>query len=147
MRRGELLSLTWGDVDFETRKVWVRSRKQSRSDEFASRDIDMHANLVHVLMAHRKLHPKGQLVFPGPDGGQLKVNVLHRYFKALILATEFDGIGFHCLRHTFASNLARQGVDDRLIDHYMGHQTVEMRRRYQHLFPDKKAAGIHQLTY
>ena len=147
MRRGELISLEWGDVDFKRRKIWVRSRKQSRSDEFAGRDIDMHAKILNILATHRKRHPKGRFVFPGPDGNALKPDVLHRSFKTLIKGSDFDGIGFHCLRHTFASNLASQGVDDRLIDHYMGHQTVEMRHRYQHLFPDKKAAGIHKLTY
>jgi site-specific recombinase XerD len=39
-------------------------------------------------------------------------------------------MGFHLPRHPFSSNLARAGVDDRVIDHFMGHQTEEMRRRY-----------------
>jgi site-specific recombinase XerD len=38
-------------------------------------------------------------------------------------------MGFHALRHSFSSNLTRAGVDDRIIDHFMGHQTEEMRRR------------------
>ena len=56
-----------------------------------------------------------------------------------------DKIHFHTLRHSFASNLAREGIDDRIIDHFMGHQTEEMRRRYQHLFPDKKESAITAL--
>lgn len=147
MRRGEVVSLEWRDVDFKSRKIWVRSRKQSRSAEFAGRDIDIHGNLLGILAAHREKHPKGRFVFSDLDGNPLKAAVLHRAFKALVDGTEFDGIGLHCLRHTFASSLAAQGVDDRLIDHYMGHQTVEMRRRYQHLFPNKKAEGIHRLSY
>lgn len=39
------------------------------------------------------------------------------------------------------SNLARAGVDDRIIDHSMGHQTEEMRRRYQHLFHENACPG------
>jgi integrase len=37
--------------------------------------------------------------------------------------------GFHVFRHSFASNLAAAGVDQRIIDEWMGHQTEEMRRR------------------
>ena len=32
-------------------------------------------------------------------------------------------LGWHVLRHSFASNCAAKGVDQRLIDEWMGHQT------------------------
>jgi len=44
-------------------------------------------------------------------------------------------------------NLARAGVDDRIIDHFMGHQTEEIRKRYQHLFPEEKRKALSQLRY
>ncbi|MBV8129930.1 MAG: tyrosine-type recombinase/integrase [Planctomycetaceae bacterium] len=47
--------------------------------------------------------------------------------------------GFHAFRHSFASILASKGVDQRIIDRYMGHQTEEMRKCYQHLFPSNAA--------
>ena len=147
MRRGEVAALEWSDVDFKVGKLWVRSRKQSRTQEFSGRDIDMHEKLAKVLRRQKRRNPKGRYVFPGDDGKALSPAALHRAFKALIKGTDFDGIGLHCLRHSFASNLAAQGIDDRLIDHYMGHQTEEMRRRYQHLFPEKKSEGIHRLPY
>lgn len=46
-----------------------------------------------------------------------------------------------------SSNLARTGVDDRIIDHFMGHQTEEVRRRYQHLFPEEKGKVLSRLKY
>ena len=51
-------------------------------------------------------------------------------------------IGFHSYRHSFASNLAAAGVDQRLIDEFMGHTTEAMRKRYQHLFPSAKRSAI-----
>ena len=48
---------------------------------------------------------------------------------------------------SFASNLAVQGVDQRFIDKWMGHQTEEMRRRYQHLFPRKPSESIRRLSF
>ena len=147
MRRREVVALEWGDVDFKRSKIWVRSRKQSNTREFSDRDIDMHEKLARVLTHRHERAQGGRYVFQGRNGGLLARDVLHRAFKALILGTDFDGIGLHCLRHSFASNLASQGVDDRLIDHYMGHQTPEMRRRYQHLFPEKKNEGIRRLPY
>ena len=50
--------------------------------------------------------------------------------------------GFHTFRHSFASNLAAKGIDQRVIDEWMGHQTEEMRKRYRHLFPDQQRKAI-----
>jgi integrase len=50
--------------------------------------------------------------------------------------------GFHVFRHSFASNLAAAGVDQRMIDEWMGHQTEAMRKRYRHLLPDQRRKAI-----
>ena len=54
--------------------------------------------------------------------------------------------GFHVLRYSFASNLASKGVDQRIIDLWMGHQTEEMRLRYRHLLPTMRRSAIELLT-
>jgi len=46
--------------------------------------------------------------------------------------------GWHLLRHSFCSNCALKGLDQRIIDSWMGHQTEDMRRRYRHLFPNQQ---------
>lgn len=52
--------------------------------------------------------------------------------------------GWHTLRHSFASICASRGIDQRLIDAWMGHQTLEQQRRYQHLFPQKQQDAIRE---
>ena len=51
-------------------------------------------------------------------------------------------MGWHALRHSFASNCAAAGLDQRVINEWMGHQTEEMVRRYRHLFPDQARKAI-----
>lgn len=50
--------------------------------------------------------------------------------------------GWHVFRHSFASNCARKGLDQRVIDEFMGHTTEDMRRRYRHLFPEHKKQAL-----
>ena len=50
--------------------------------------------------------------------------------------------GYHAFRHSFASNLAAAGIDQRVIDELMGHTTIEMQKRYRHLFPDQRRAAV-----
>lgn len=66
-------------------------------------------------------------------------------FRRLIQGTEFDGVGYHVFRHSLASNLAARGVEQHYIDSVLGHQTEAMRRRYQHLFPDKIARALRAI--
>lgn len=50
--------------------------------------------------------------------------------------------GLHCLRHSFISACASKGLDQRIIDEWVGHQTDEQRRRYRHLYPSVQAEAI-----
>jgi hypothetical protein len=44
--------------------------------------------------------------------------------------------------HSFISNCAAKGVDQRLIDHWVGHTIEEMCMRYRHLVPDVSKAAL-----
>lgn len=55
-------------------------------------------------------------------------------------------VGFHTYRHSFASNLAARGVDQRIVDEFMGHQTEAMRKRYRHLFPKDRRTAIESFS-
>ena len=50
-------------------------------------------------------------------------------------------IGFHSYRHSFASNLAAAGVDQRIIDEFMGHQTEAMRKTVSAFVSEEPAVG------
>lgn len=67
----------------------------------------------------------------------------HDHFKRTLSNSRWKVIrGFHTLRHSFISCLAAAGVDQRIIDEFVGHSTEEQRRRYRHLIPDVKHQAI-----
>ncbi|MEZ6054844.1 MAG: hypothetical protein R3C02_26320 [Planctomycetaceae bacterium] len=49
------------------------------------------------------------------------------------------------MRHSFASNAVAAGVEQGMIDTWMGHQTEEMRNRYRHLFPKQQQSAIDRI--
>jgi len=146
MRRGELLKLSWTDIDLRRGLLWVQSRKQSRENEFKGREITIHSTLLSILKELRR-GSRGPYLLPGREDEPVSAHKAYHDLKKLTRGTEFEGIGFHTLRHTFSSNLASAGVDDRTIDAFMGHETEEMRKRYQHLFPEKRRGAIEALPY
>jgi integrase len=50
--------------------------------------------------------------------------------------------GYHTLRHSFISACASKGVDQRLIQEWVGHLTAEVHKRYSHLYPSVQAEAI-----
>lgn len=155
MRRGEVLRLRWVDVDLDEGYVSARSRKQSRRKRETVRRIVLHPELKAELLAWREARPRGQFVVCEPDGtGPINNDRANRVFWQPMRGTpwcldngrDLFKVGFHTFRHSFASNLAAAGVDQRVIDEFMGHTTEAMRKRYRHLFPRAKASAIESFS-
>jgi integrase len=139
LRRGELLALTWPDVDFKQGVLRIVHTKNG-----ARREIPMTQTLRETLqtLPHR-LHADS--VFPGTTA-DLR-DILRRFQRALRLAG-IEGFVFHDLRHTFASHLVMAGVDLLTVKEFLGHKDLTMTLRYAHLAPDYKRAAIARLdTY
>ncbi len=156
MRRGEVLRLRWSDVEFDQESVIARSRKQSRQKSETARRIDLHPELKALLVAWRDRRPRGQFVVCEPDSDSpLDVQTANRRFCQPLRGTtwcldpkrRWYKIGFHTYRHSFASTLAARGVDQRIIDEWMGHQTEAMRKRYRHLFPRQRRSAMASFSF
>jgi integrase len=155
MRRGELLRLRWIDVEFDQDSLTARSRKQSRQQAETTRRIDLHPELKEVLLAWQRQRPKGQYVVGDAESLQpLTVRKANTLFRQPLRGTRWClsssrsrfVLGFHTYRHSFCSNLAAAGVDQRVIDSLGGHQTEAMRKRYRHLFPKQRRSAIESFS-
>ncbi len=155
MRRGEVIRLRWVDVDLDEGYVSARSRKQSRRKRETIRRITLHPELKAELLAWRATRTRGQCVICEPDGaGPISNDRANRVFWQPMRKTtwcldngrDLFKVGFHTYRHSFASNLAAAGVDQRVIDEFMGHTTEAMRKRYRHLFPSNKKSAIESFS-
>jgi integrase len=68
----------------------------------------------------------------------------HDHFKRTLAESKWSVLrGWHVFRHSFASNAAMKGIDQRVINSWLGHQTEEMVQRYRHLFPDQERHAIN----
>ena len=67
----------------------------------------------------------------------------HDHFRRALAGSPWAVLrGWHVFRHSFCSNCAAAGIDQRLIDAWVGHQTEEMRKRYRHSFPDQRREAV-----
>ena len=71
---------------------------------------------------------------------------LHNHFQRPLKGSKWEVLhGWHALRHSFCSNCAAAGVEQRLINDWVGHQTAAMVRLYRHLFPNKQRQAIQNV--
>lgn len=149
-RRSELVRSMIEDIDFRTKTIIIREKKKSRTKAMTYRRVDMSPLLCKVMQAWLKEHPGGRYTFCQRSGFRqitpLTVWQAQHHLQQTMKNSPWSFItGFHVFRHSFASNLAAAGIDQRIIDEFMGHQTEEMRRRYRHLFPAQRRAAIESV--
>ncbi len=132
LRRGELLGLKWGDVDFENRTISVK-RQVLRIDgkvvesplktKNSYRVISIGAEAVEVLKTQKVkvAEIESDYVFPSPNGTAISpdsvLNMLHRVLKRAGLPKR----RFHDLRHSFATIALQNGVDIKTVSGMLGH--------------------------
>ncbi len=138
-RRSEMLRSEVDDFDFENGIVRIREKKRDRSKELTFRHVPMSPLLVGTMKEWFAHHPGGQLAFCEKANVPVTVQMAAHHFVWAVEGSRWSKLrGWHIFRHSFISNCAAKGVDQRTIDAWSGHQTDEMRKRYTHLFPEQQ---------
>jgi integrase len=154
MRRGELLALQRGDIDWHGGQIHVRRALYKRrfvtpKSRKGLRAIDMAPTLAHTLQGHLlKVEDTPEaLVFAGKKGKPLDPdNMIKREFQPALGRAELRQIRFRDLRHTYASLLINNGENIKYISDQMGHASVQVTLdRYGHLFPSVRREAVLRL--
>ena len=154
-RRSELCRAEFGDVDLEGRTIRIREKKRAEG-RLTTRTVPISTSLVAALRDWLARHPGGNFLFCLPPGllrsGKARpaptpvtVNEAHDHLRRAVNASKWRDVRWHTLRHTFVSNCAASGIDQRMISEWVGHETPEQERRYRHLFPDIQQRAIEQV--
>lgn len=126
-RKGEILTLKWDDIDFESKLAYLRETKNGRPRTIVL--VDSVLNELHKLYDNK--NPSKPLVFASKTAFG-KIDIKKSWAKALTDA-EITNFRFHDLRHTFATKAANLGASNLELQHMMGHKTLQMLQRYTHM--------------
>ena len=141
MRRGEIFSLTWADVDLGAGVVTVRA-ESAKSGQ--TRRIPLNAEAASVITEWRKRQGTSKgFVFPGADGARL-TNIT-KSWNGVMKLSKIEGFNFHDLRHHFASRLVQAGVDLNTVRTLMGHSEISTTLIYAHLAPDNLRSAVEKV--
>lgn len=159
MRRGELLGLSWQDIDFtrqhltvsqnyvrEVTGEWILGEPKTAAGH---RVIPLAHDTLQVLQAHRREERQWfgkrqgkNPVFTRASGSRVDPNNLGRLFRRLVGESGVTRIRFHDLRHTAASLMIRQGIPAKVVSDRLGHANVAFTLSvYTHLYEDQRRSA------
>jgi integrase len=133
MRRGELLALTWRDVDLSRKAVTVREAKSGMG-----RVIPLTSAATEALRGAAELHGNSEAdaVFP------IAKETLHSSWRGLVKRAKITDLKFHDLRHEAISRLFEVGLTVPEVASISGHRTIGQLFRYAHAAQDNVRAKL-----
>jgi integrase len=160
LRRGELLGLSWRDVDLEKGTLLVRA-SLTRIEHGAElgepktkgsrRTIHLPRTLVSILKRHRAKQKANELraggdwkntgmVFTTFVGGPMTPNNLLRDLTRLAKKAGVPRIRVHDLRHTAATLMLKSGTPVKVVSETLGHASVRVTLDlYAHVLDEQRA--------
>ncbi|MFQ7079496.1 MAG: tyrosine-type recombinase/integrase [Christensenellaceae bacterium] len=153
LRIGELLALTWNDVDFEKGEINVSKScycgkhgrvVDSAKTEHSKRVIPMCEPIIKILRKMKKESDSECVI--SSNGKPITTRSYQRSFENMQKKLHIPHRGFHALRHTFATRALECGMDVKTLSEIMGHKnsTVTL-NRYAHSLTEHKKAMINKL--
>jgi integrase len=172
LRRGELIALTWTDINFKTQSITVNKsavfvanqaevkRPKSRA---GIRTIPIPDTIIDVLKQAKKM-TNSAMVCPSADGSMMTKTAFTKAWKSYMHFLNIsaggkdasrsrpkliviDNITPHMFRHTYATILYNADVDLKSAQRFLGHSDINVTlKTYTHLSEQKEQEAIASLN-
>jgi len=142
-RLSELCNLEWSDIDLKENTITIRNKRDFTTKTGKIRQIPINNKLVvHI----KTMDNKDGYIFSHSDNRRFSKDFGSRNFRRLVrLAGLPSYLNFHCLRHTFITNLIRQGVSIYLVKELAGHSDLKTTLGYTHIVTEDLRDAVNVL--
>ena len=148
LRRGEAAGLLWSNIDFKNKKIIIGNsliegekreliNRKSLKTKSSYRTLELIPEVEKFLLAVKKKQEENKKLFKGyynykyndnicikENGELIKLGYITQKFKQVTKKLGYDDVHFHCLRHSFATNMYDEGMDMNDIKDWLGHSVL-----------------------
>lgn len=158
LRIGELLALTWEDVDLKKGVVsiskschdsWENGHYVKVFDTAKTQSSERVIPLPKQIITYLKIlykTSKTKFVVVGKSEYGAQIRSYQRTFDLVLKRLKIDHKGFHALRHTFATRALEVGMDVKTLSEILGHQNPMVTlTRYAHSLMEHKVEMMNKV--
>jgi integrase len=167
MRKGEILGLSWTDIDFEEKTISINKTLYKVPSEYllqepktknSFRTIYIDDDIIRVLkrqkvkqnlerLRYGGVYKEHNMVFAQETGEYVHPQGVNGLFTRFIGQANLPRIRFHDLRHTHATILLLMGVNPKIVAERLGHSSVQITLdTYSHVLPSMKQDLAEQFS-
>lgn len=130
LRVSEVVNLKIADIDSDRMQIFIRSGKGKKD-----RVVPLSKLILVLLRAYYKEFLPSNWLFEGQEKGMpYSIRSAQLIFRAACEKLKLPrNIGFHSLRHSYATHLLENGTDIKYIQSLLGHNDIKTTLRYLHV--------------
>ena len=155
-RLNEILYLQWKDVNFQENIITIRNKVNFKTKTGKNRNIPISENLLSMLKGLLsnendsniiKFINPDNYVFANVNGYAHNKDYITKRFKRVLRELNFEEkFHFHCLRHTFITQLIKAGVNINYIREIAGHTNIQTTMRYIHISTNDLRDAVNKVS-
>jgi site-specific recombinase XerD len=147
MRRSEMYSLTWDQVNFHRKRIQL-TRAKNGDDRLVILNSDVVAAFrglrgIPMVRKSRRASKPNQ----APADSVFSLGDNHRWLQSALKRAGVPKFRWHDSRHTFCSRLAQQEVPIKTIQVLAGHKSILTTAKYAHLDDKSLTKAVELLTH
>ncbi|MEG0377597.1 MAG: site-specific integrase, partial [Eubacterium sp.] len=171
LRRGEIMALTWDDVDLEKGTINVNKSYSRHKDEtgkirgmvdtpktassirmvpiprFVVAELKQHrAKQAELILLLANKYEKNNLVFCTDIGKYISISAIESAMRGFSKELGLDSLNMHDFRDTYATRLYELGYNEKTVQVLMGHSNIGVTMDiYTHVSSEMKTKDVYLL--